>query len=115
MQLPARVRVRRPLGASEERFRASLDATIDTLAICSAIRAEDGTIVDFRIDYANPAWRAVYGNGMAHATGLQLYRDFPYFRPRLPGHVAAVESGTPLRDLVGARSSTSRAVGWARR
>ena len=89
------------LAASEERFRASLDATLDTLAICSAVRDEAGAIADFRVDYANPSWCAVYGNGMRDATGLLLHRDFPYFRPRFMRHVAAVETSEPLRALVG--------------
>jgi PAS domain S-box-containing protein len=100
-QLEALVAVRTAaLAASEERFRASLDATMDTLAICSAVRDEDGEIVDFRIDYANPSWCEIYGGGVTDATGLRLHRDFPYFRPRFDRHVRAVVEGTLMRDLV---------------
>lgn len=100
-QLEALVQVRTAaLAASEERFRASLDATLDTLAICSPVRDEDDEIVDFRIDYANPSWREVYGNGVGEVVGLQLNRDFPYFRPRFARHVTAVVTGTPLRDII---------------
>lgn len=88
------------LAASDERFRASLDATLDTLAICSSVRDPDGQIADFRIDYANPTWRGVYGGGIADATGLLLHRDFPIFRPRFSRHTEAVDTGVPIRDVV---------------
>ncbi|MEI7743225.1 MAG: PAS domain-containing protein [Chloroflexota bacterium] len=88
------------LAASEERFRVSLDTTLDTLAIVSAVRDAAGGIEDFRIDYANPSWRSVYGHGVERAAGLMLYRDFPYFRSRRAMHLEAVTSGSAVRETV---------------
>lgn len=98
------------LAASEERFRVSLDATPDTIGIVEAVRAEGGTIEDFRIQYANRAWREVYGGGVEDATGRLLYRDFPAFAPRAALHRHAVESGTAVRDTV----AVDRPTGTAR-
>ncbi|MBN1771844.1 MAG: PAS domain S-box protein [Deltaproteobacteria bacterium] len=50
------------LAEQELRFRVSIDALPDALAICSAVRDPAGRIVDFRVDYANAA--ACANNGM---------------------------------------------------
>ncbi len=53
--ITARHTAEQALRASEERFRASVENMLDSFGIYSAIRAVDGTIVDFRIDYVNEA------------------------------------------------------------
>ncbi|MEA5571164.1 PAS domain-containing protein [Calothrix sp. UHCC 0171] len=49
------VRLRHELRRSEERFRTSIENLLDCFGIYSAVRDTDGKIVDFRIDYVNPA------------------------------------------------------------
>ncbi len=47
------VRINRELSSREERFKTSIDTLPDSFGICSAVRDESGTIVDFRIEYVN--------------------------------------------------------------
>lgn len=44
---------RKEAARSEQRFRAALDAMLDGVVICTAVRDEAGNIVDFTIDYIN--------------------------------------------------------------
>lgn len=39
----------------EERFRRALESSLDAFAMCSSIRDADDRIVDFRVEYVNPA------------------------------------------------------------
>ncbi|MFH7029641.1 MAG: PAS domain S-box protein [Heteroscytonema crispum UTEX LB 1556] len=89
--------LRRQLQASEERFRISVENMLDCFGIYSAIRDESGEIVDFRIDYLNPA--AMESNRMTQEDiGKGLRQLFPqqYETGLFAEYCLVVETGQPL-------------------
>ena len=42
--------------ADDLRFRAALEAMLDSVVMTTAVRADGGRIVDFVVDYVNPVW-----------------------------------------------------------
>lgn len=60
------------LRVAEARLRGSLDAILDPLVICSAVRATDGTIAEFRVDLANQALGALVGRDPDTMVGQPL-------------------------------------------
>ncbi|MEC4815856.1 MAG: PAS domain S-box protein [Scytonema sp. PMC 1069.18] len=86
------------LQESEERFRASVENMLDCFGVYSAIRDENGTIIDFRVEYVNDA--ACRNNEMTRSE--QIGRGLCEI---LPGHrdsglfeeyCQVVETGQPL-------------------
>ncbi|MFM2104977.1 MAG: hypothetical protein RL338_9, partial [Chloroflexota bacterium] len=90
-------RFRVELAASEERFRAALDATLDTLAILRTVRDARGEVEDFEIVYANRAWQEVHGHPGVDPVGRRLYAEYPAFTPLREFHLRTVETNEPLR------------------
>ena len=90
-------RFRIELAASEERFRAALDATLDTLAILRTVRDARGEVEDFEIVYANRAWQEVHGHPGVDPIGRRLYTEYPAFMPLREFHLRTVETNEPLR------------------
>ena len=66
--------------ASANRLRTALDTMLDGVTIQSAIRDEHGRIVDFRVDYANPAMGVIGGTAGSLQTGRTLLEVFPAHR-----------------------------------
>jgi PAS domain S-box-containing protein len=90
-------RLRLQLRASEERFQAAIDNTLDCLGIYSAIRDAAGQLVDFRFDYLNPA--AMRSNRMTAADLNRTLCDvFPATRETglLAEYDQVLKTGIPL-------------------
>ena len=89
----------RALRESEDRFRAAVDAMPDGLVVYSAIRDEDGAIVDFRCEFAN---RAAEEDQPLRASGDRIGRTFlenslnPDARSYIARYANVVETGEPL-------------------
>lgn len=85
--------------ASEARLRTALDTMLDGTSILSAVRDDRDRIVDFRIDYANPAMgrigRMTDGDQVGH-TLLELY---PAHRTNglFDAYAQVVETGVPYK------------------
>lgn len=82
----------------DERFVASVENMLDSLGIYTAIRNEEGHIVDFRIEYVNAA--ACRSNQMTRAqqVGRGLLEILPAHKAvgLFDGYCQLVESGQPL-------------------
>lgn len=94
----ARVRAEQALKASEDRFRISVETMLDCFGIFSAIRSEDGQIVDFRIEYVNRAAiqqlsvHSKIAAGQSLAERLPIRAQAELFRT----YARVVETGEPL-------------------
>jgi PAS domain S-box-containing protein len=91
------IRLEKNLRRSEERFRTSIDNLIDCFGIYSAVRNKESKIVDFRIDYLNPA--ACESNMMTPLQfGSLLSEVFPTARQTglIDEYCRVVETGEPL-------------------
>lgn len=80
------------------RFGIALDTMLDSVALYTAIRDHNGDIVDFHIDHANPAIRAVTGRSAEDLIGRQLLELFPALRgsPLLAAYAHVVSTGQQL-------------------
>jgi len=87
------------LEASETRLRTALDTMIDGTSILSAVRDEAGRIVDFRIDYANPAMARTGRVAADQQVGHTLLELFPAHGTNglFDAYVEVVETGVPFR------------------
>ena len=86
------------LEASEERLRTALDTMLDGVTIQTAIRDEQGRIVDFRVAYSNPAVGVISGLGRAERVGHTLLELFPAHRTNglFDAYVRVVEPAVPF-------------------
>ncbi len=86
------------LRQSEERFRQSIDTLIDCLAIYTAVRDQDGRIVDFRTEHVNPS--ACRNNRLTREqqVGRGLLELLPAHREcgLFEKYCRVVETGEPL-------------------
>lgn len=90
-------RLREELKKSEERYRISLENILECFGIFSAIRDESGKIIDFRIDYLNPA--ALANNRMTKSDiGKRLCELLPahYESGLFAEYCQVVETGEQL-------------------
>lgn len=90
---------------SEERFRTSIDNMLDCFAIYTSIRDQSGIIVDFKIEYFNPAACERHLVGTKELLiGKNLCEIFPAVRTTgmFDEYVNVVETGKPLikEDLI---------------
>ncbi|MBI3748734.1 MAG: PAS domain S-box protein, partial [Chloroflexi bacterium] len=87
------------LEASEGRLRTALDTMVDGTSILSSIRDEIGRVVDFRIEYANPAMARTGGVTAAEQVGHTLLELFPAHRTNglFDAYVRVVETGVPFK------------------
>jgi PAS domain S-box-containing protein len=85
------------LRASEERFRASVEHLHEALSVFTAVRHGDGSIVDFRWSYANPAASAITGYSSEELQGRLLLDVLPDHGPSgmLDVYKRVVETGEP--------------------
>ena len=89
----------RALRESEDRFRAAVDAMPDGLVVYSAIRDEDGAIVDFRCEFANRAAeedQPLRGRGTASGGPSSRTRSTRMRARTSQRYANVVETGEPL-------------------
>jgi PAS domain S-box-containing protein len=88
------------LESSEHRLRTALDTMLDGVTIQSAVRDEQGRIVDFRVDYANSAIGVVSGTAGSLQAGRTLLELFPAHRANglFDAYVRVVETGVPFES-----------------
>ncbi len=93
-----RVQARAALAASEARLRTAFESMLEGVSILSAIRDANGQIVDFRLDYSNPAIGVISGVPAAYQTGHTLLELFPAHRENglFDAYVRVVETGVPF-------------------
>jgi two-component system, cell cycle sensor histidine kinase and response regulator CckA len=82
------------------RLRTALDAMLDGVSISSAVRGDDGRIVDFRRDYANPAMGVISGVAADAQIGHTLLELFPAHVASglFDAYVRVVETGVPFES-----------------
>jgi two-component system, chemotaxis family, CheB/CheR fusion protein len=87
------------LRRADERLLTCLDNLLDCFAILSAVRDEDGRIVDFHFDYANGAACGSSGLGMEQQVGQRLLELMPDHRENglFDRYRRVVETGESLR------------------
>ena len=76
--LPRNVTTNRP--ELEDRLLTALDAVDEPVSIATAIRDRDGRILDFRLEYVNPAAASWAGVDRAALIGLITGELLPDFR-----------------------------------
>ena len=86
------------LAASEARLRTAIDAMVDGVVVTSAVRDEGGRIVDFRIEYANPAISGMGRVASSEQIGHTLLELFPAHRTNglFDAYVRVTETGVPF-------------------
>ncbi|MHB1295023.1 MAG: sensor histidine kinase [Anaerolineae bacterium] len=88
------------LAQSEERFRTAVDNMLDSFTILTALHDTQGEIVDFQVQYANPAAHA--GNRLAfeEQTERRLSEVVPAYRSSglFARYCEVVESREPMVD-----------------
>ncbi len=85
------------LVASESRLQAALDQMLEGVTLASAVRNDAGRIVDFRIDYVNPALARTGRLAAADQVGNSLLELFPAHLSTglFDDYVQVVETGVP--------------------
>jgi PAS domain-containing protein len=93
--LPRNVTTSRP--ELEQRLLTALDAVDEPVSIGTAIRDRDGRILDFRLEYVNPAAARWAGVAREALIGLITGELLPEFRASgyFDGLVKVVETGVP--------------------
>jgi len=93
------VRDRAAVAASQARLQATMDSLLDPHVLLQAVRAEDGSIVDFTYAEANEAACAYMQLDRRELVGARLLDLLPgqAGSGMMGMYAAAVESGTPLR------------------
>ena len=86
------------LEASEARLRTALDTILDGVTIQTAIRDEQGRIVDFAVDYANSAIGLSSGTAGSLQAGRTLLELLPAHRTNglFDAYVRVAETGIPF-------------------
>ena len=95
-----RKRAETALASSERHLRTALDTMLDGVTIQTAIRDEQGKIIDFAIDYANSAIGLISGTAGSLQAGRTLLELFPAHRVNglFEAYVAVVETGIPFES-----------------
>ena len=95
-----RKRAETALASSERHLRTALDTMLDGVTIQSAIRDEEGRVVDFAIDYANSAIGLISGTAGSLQAGRTLLELFPAHRANglFDAYVQVVETGVPFQS-----------------
>ena len=86
------------LRRSEERFRSTVDGLPDAFGVLSSVRDSRGTIVDLRVEYANPAACRLFQRALANLVGRRLLDMLPSLVPLgiFGKLVHTIETGEPV-------------------
>jgi two-component system cell cycle sensor histidine kinase/response regulator CckA len=86
--------------ASEERFRAVLEASPDGFMLYQAVRDATRAVVDFDVSYVNTAGARIRGRSAAGLTGRRVLDELPGVRRvgLFDAYVRVVETGTPFQQ-----------------
>ncbi|MDY3560118.1 PAS domain S-box protein [Gemmata sp. JC673] len=79
-EVAERRRVEAELRASEERFRAAMNGSLDAVFFLTAVRRPDGLITDFTFDDLNPAGEHLVARTRAETVGQRLCEMLPVNR-----------------------------------
>ncbi|MGJ8571166.1 MAG: PAS domain-containing protein [Hoeflea sp.] len=95
-----RLRTEQRLRASEARFRAVQETSVDGFMLLDSVRNEKGEIVDFRWAYANDASARIIGRRRDWFIGRRLLEEFPGNRENgmFDIYVQVAETGEPWAD-----------------
>ncbi|HYD53153.1 MAG TPA: ATP-binding protein, partial [Gemmatimonadaceae bacterium] len=90
----------RRVAASEARYRAVQEASLDASLLCRPVRDADGVIGDFVITYANPAARGILRTDDRPLEGRSLREAFPHAaaRGRIAVYARVADTGQPLQE-----------------
>ena len=107
-----RVEAVHALKASEARLRTAFDTMLEGVAVASSVRDASGSIVDFRIEYANPSIGEISRVAPADQVGHTLLELFPAHRNNglFDSYAHVVETGVAF-DSGSARYVDPDAVG----
>ena len=95
-----RAEAREALAASERRLRTALDAMLDGVSILTAVRDPEGRIIDFRIEYANPAVTGIGRMTVEQQIGGSILELLPGHRVSglFDAYVRVTETGAPFES-----------------
>jgi len=103
VDVTAGVRAREQLGEvlqrkHQDRFLKAIDSMIDTVMIGAPIRDEDGTVVDFTVEFANAAGGRLDKRAREELIGRRFTELWPNVTSSglLARHVEVIETGRPL-------------------
>ncbi len=101
---------------SEARFRAFQDLSPVGFVIQRAVRDAAGRVVDFEVEYANPAVHRVMGAPPGTLAGGRMMKQLPEARddPRLFARFVRILAGEKPGDEVEIELHTPRFRGWVR-
>jgi PAS domain S-box-containing protein len=102
VDLTAVMEAEEALRASEERFRGAQEQSPDGFAVLRPVRGEDGRVVDFAWEYANPAALRTYGATLQEVRGERLLARNPGTLPLgiFDAYVRTAETGEPFETEV---------------
>ena len=86
------------LRASEERFRAVQESSVDGFMLLDPVHGEDGGIVDFRWSFVNDAATRIIGRPREAFIGKRMLDEMPGNRRAglFEDYVAVIRDGTPM-------------------
>ncbi|NOY06540.1 MAG: PAS domain S-box protein [Chlorobi bacterium] len=101
------------LAQAEERFRTSVETLLDGFAIFSAIRDDNGNIVDFRYEYINTAGCRLFRLLRENVIGNTLLnmKPEPLDQQMFPQYVSVVETGIHFNTELRRKSTTGKKSG----
>ena len=81
-----------------DEFRRALNAMVDSVTICSAIRDDDGRLVDFRLEFVKDDARDPFGRSGAELIGQRVLECYPNWLDSgiFDRFRQVVETGEPL-------------------
>ncbi len=96
----ARTQLEVSLQASEQRFRAAAEASLDALVVLKSVRDAPGNIVDFEIANVNDRAARELGLAKDEVLGKAFFQLLPVYRAAgfFNKYVHVVETGTPLEE-----------------
>ncbi len=88
------------VAAYRARLRAALDTMLEGVTVVSAVRDNSGHIVDFRLEYSNPAIGHISRVAASEQIGHTLLELFPAHRTNglFETYVRVVETGVPFES-----------------